>query len=111
MDARLCRTLATGGSGRGYTEWRCESPGSDVAPGPLVFYTRVASARDATIHHRWYRGDELRQSSVLRIRANLSGGYRTYSRHTVDRGGSGAWRVELRTAGGTLLHQKTFVVR
>lgn len=74
----------------------------------MVFYTRLESARDATVEHRWYRGDELRQSGDLQIRANSTGGYRTYSRRTVE---SGDWRVELRTKDGTLLHEERFTVR
>ena len=59
--------------------------------------------------HRWYRGDTLRQSAKLTIRANASEGYRTFSRQTVDRGAD--WRVEVRSAGGDLLHEQRFVVR
>ena len=43
------------------------------------------------------------------IRANASGGYRTFSRQTVDTGAD--WRVEVRSAGGDLLHEQRFVVR
>ena len=46
---------------------------------------------------------------TLTIRANAKEGYRTYSRQTVDAGGD--WRVEVRSAGGDLLHERRFAVR
>jgi hypothetical protein len=58
--------------------------------------------------HRWYRGSALRQSVMLRIQANATEGYRTYSRQTVN---DGDWRLEVRTADGDLLHQQRFTVR
>jgi hypothetical protein len=57
--------------------------------------------------HRWYRGDTLRQSVRLRIQANATEGYRTYSRQTVD---DGDWRVEVNSADGRLLHEERFAV-
>jgi hypothetical protein len=59
--------------------------------------------------HRWYRGDTLRQSVKLTIRANATAGYRTYSRQTVD--GGADWRVEVRSANGDLLYERRFAVR
>ena len=59
--------------------------------------------------HRWYRGDTLRQSVKLMIRATATEGYRTYSRQTVE--GGPDWHVEVRSADGTLLHDRRFVVR
>ena len=79
-----------------------------MAPGPIVLYTRARSLRDAAVVHRWYRGDTLRQSVKLTIRANPTAGYRTYSRQTVD---SGDWRVEVRSEDGDLLHERRFAVR
>ncbi len=100
---QMCRRLSTTGG-----QWRCEPAADPVAPGPLVLYTRVQSSRDATIFHRWYRGDSLRQSVRLNIRANAREGYRTYSRQTVDRGAD--WRVEVTDVDGRLLHQQHLVV-
>jgi hypothetical protein len=104
ITAQLCATFATSGG-----RWRCDQAGDSVAPGPLVFYTRVRSPRSAQVVHRWYRGDTLRQSVSLAIGANAAEGYRTYSRQTVD--GGADWRVEVRTADGDLLHEQRFVVR
>jgi len=80
-----------------------------VSPGLIVLYTRVRSPRDAVVVHRWYRGDALRQSVKLTIRANATEGYRTYSRQTVD--GGADWRVEVSGANGDLLHERRFAVR
>ena len=84
---QLCQTFSTNPDG-----WQCDPPGDTVEGGPIVFYTRVRSPRDAEVVHRWYYGDTLRQTVRLMIRANVSEGYRTYSRHLVDRVGD--WRVE-----------------
>jgi Protein of unknown function (DUF2914)/Tetratricopeptide repeat len=104
ITAQLCRTFSTAGA-----TWTCTSVGDPVSPGPIVLYTRVRSPRDAVVVHRWYRGDALRQSVKLTIRANATEGYRTYSRQTVDAGAD--WRVEVRSAEGTLLDERRFAVR
>lgn len=101
--ARLCRTFSTSGS-----SWRCDPVGQSAAPGPLIFYTRVRSPRDTAVVHRWYHEGTLRQSVMLRIQANATEGYRTYSRLTVD---DGDWRLEVRSADGNLLHEQRFAVR
>ena len=75
----------------------------------MYFYTRVASPRDTTIEHRWYRDDRLQQSVPLRIRANPAG-FRTYSQTRISADRSGTWKVELR-ADGQVLHEETFAVR
>ncbi len=103
--AQLCRTFSTSGS-----TWRCDPVGDAVAIGrPIVMYTRVRSPRDATVVHRWYRGNELQQAVKLTTRANASEGYRTYSRQTVDAVGN--WRVAVMSAAGDLLHEQRFTVR
>jgi hypothetical protein len=90
------------------SDWRCVPAGDSVAPGTIVLYTRLRSPRDGVIVHRWYRGDALHKSAPLRIGANAAEGYRTYSQQTVD---PGDWRVEVRSAGGDLLHEQRFAVR
>ena len=101
--AQLCRTFSTSGS-----RWRCDPVGNSTAPGPIVLYTRVRSPHDAAVVHRWYHGGKLRQAVRLRILANATEGYRTYSRQTVDKGD---WRLEVRSADGSLLHEQRFAVR
>jgi hypothetical protein len=71
----------------------------------------VTSPRDTTIQHRWYQDDRLRQAVNLDIGANLSEGYRTYSRNTINDQSAGDWKVELRTQDGVLLHEERFLVR
>jgi hypothetical protein len=100
--AQLCTALRT---------WRCEAADSQVPPGPMFFYTQVKSATATTIEHRWYQGDRMRRAMQLSIEANPGAGYRTYSRNTVSSEGTGDWRVELRSADGTVLHEERFTVR
>jgi hypothetical protein len=102
VTARLCTALSA---------WQCEAAESQVAPGPLFFYTQVKSAISTTIEHRWYQGDRLRQAVRLRIQANPDAGYRTYSRHAIGSERVGDWRVELRSADGAVLHEERFTVR
>jgi hypothetical protein len=106
VTARLCSKLSTGAR-----NWRCDPARSTVDAGPLFFYTRLRSARDTTVQHRWYHGDRLHQAVELRVRANPGSGYRTYSRNTMTAERSGDWRVELRTRNGMLLHRERFTVR
>ena len=102
-SVQLCQKFSTNDG-----KWRCDPAGASVPPGPIVLYTRVRSPRDATVVHRWYRGETLRQSVRLPVRANATEGYRTYSRQTVN---AGDWRVEVRSAGGDLLHEQHVIVK
>jgi len=103
-EARLCRTLTTSGA------WQCDAVSGDVAPGPIYFFTRVVAERPTTVQHRWYVGDQLRQSVMLSIQPN-GAGYRTYSRTTIAPERAGQWRVELRSEDGGLLREERFTVR
>jgi Tetratricopeptide repeat/Protein of unknown function (DUF2914) len=103
IDARLCRTLQTG------AEWQCTPIAGTAGEGAVYFYTSVASPRDTTVEHRWYRGRTLHQVVTLRIRPNPAG-FRTYSRMTVTAALAGAWHVEVRAADGTLLRTEPFTV-
>ena len=100
--AQLCTALR---------DWRCEAADSQVPPGTMFFYTQLKSATATTIEHRWYQGERLRRSVRLRVDANPGAGYRTYSRTTIGSESAGDWRVELRSADGTVLHQEPFTVR
>ncbi len=103
VTAQLCRPLATSGN------WTCTPASSQMTPGVVFFYTRVISAADTTIEHRWYRNDRLHQNVTLQVRAN-GAGYRTYSRTTISPERAGDWRVELRAADGTVLHEERFSI-
>ena len=101
--AQLCRAFSASGP-----SWQCDPVDQPAAPGSIVFLTRVRSPRDATVVHRWYRGDTLRQSVMLVIEANATEGYRTFSRLTVE---EGDWRLEVRGEDGKLLNEQRFTVR
>ena len=64
---------------------------------------------NTSVVHRWYRGNELRQSIRLDVPARRQG-FRTFSRATVT-ASEGEWRVELRTRDGQILHTERFTVR
>jgi len=102
VTAQLCTALKS---------WRCEAADSQVPPGPMFFYTQLKSTTATTVEHRWYQGDRMRHAVQLRIEANPGDGYRTYSRNTVSTDPAGDWRVEVRTADGTVLHEERFTVR
>ena len=104
VSAQVCRSLSRTGA------WECETATGTQAPGTMYYYTRVASAGDTVVEHRWYRGDLLHQRVQLRIRANQSG-FRTYSRTTVGPDRAGNWKVELRSSDGQVLHEEVFSVR
>lgn len=105
--ATLCRSLSTSGP----NGWRCDPASRQVDSGALFFYTRLKSADDTSVQHRWYRGDRLYQVVDLRVRSNQADGYRTYSRYNMNSQSAGTWRVELRSQDGILLHEEQFVVR
>ena len=103
VDARLCQSLDV------EANWRCDPVPESAISGPVFFVTRLKSATDTSVEHRWYRNNKLSQAVTLRVLATASG-YRTYSRMTASPDRAGTWRVEVRDAGGAVLDQKTFVV-
>jgi len=103
-EAKLCRSLTM-------SNWTCTPATSPSAPGVFFFYSRVKSARDTTVQHRWLMDGRLVRSIDLRIKANPGAGYRTYSRNTVSGGRRSDWTIELRDAGGALLHEERFTVQ
>ena len=104
VTAELCKTFSTRDE-----RWTCDPADDPAARGRLVLYTRVKSPRNTTVVHRWYRGGALQQSVRLGTQASVSNGYRTYSQLTIN--SPGKWRVEVRTADGDLLFEKSFAVR
>jgi hypothetical protein len=92
-------------------DWSCDPADRPVPLGPVFFYTQVKSPTAITIQHRWYQGDHLRQAVELRVSANRSAGYRTYSRNLMKSDSVGDWRVEVRSQDGALLHEERFTVR
>jgi len=107
LTASMCSAFQN----RGAPDWQCTPAKGSAQPGTFTFYTRVRTATDTTIEHRWYRGDRLHQSVKLAVRANQGTGYRTFSRATISPDRAGDWRVELRAADGTLLKEEHLAVR
>jgi hypothetical protein len=110
-EAHICRELSTSQPRSSSSEWKCVSPSVPVGPGSLFFYTRVKAPTNTTVEHRWYGGGHLFQAVELSIRANMTGGYRTYSRTTVNNQSPAEWRIEVRTREGVLLHEERFAIR
>lgn len=104
VTGELCRSLSTTGA------WHCESVSGSIEPGPVSYYTRIASAQDTVVEHVWYWNGRVHQRVDLRIRANPSG-FRTYSRARVSPEHTGEWKVELRTRDGRVLDEESFTVR
>ena len=92
-------------------DWLCDPADRPAPPGPLFFYTQIKSTHATTVQHRWYRDDRLLRSVELRVQANTSGGFRTYSRQMMTSDSAGSWRVELRSEDGALLHEERFTVQ
>jgi hypothetical protein len=103
VDAKLCRPLTTPG-------WRCTPASNPARPGVFAFYTRLRANRDTSVQHRWYFEDRLLRTVTLRVSANQSEGYRTFSRNTISAERTGNWRIELRDAKGTVLHEERLTV-
>ncbi|MEZ5419939.1 MAG: DUF2914 domain-containing protein [Vicinamibacterales bacterium] len=101
--AELCDQLETSGG-----TWRCRPAASPHRPGPITYYTRVASPSATTVRHRWSRDGRVLRTATLDIAANPSAGYRTFSRQTVS---AGRWTVALVDAEGTVLHEAHLDVR
>jgi Protein of unknown function (DUF2914)/Tetratricopeptide repeat len=106
LTAQLCSAIEK----RGSPDWQCTSTAGDLQPGKYSFYTRLQSNADTTVEHRWYRDERLHQVMRLRIGANPSTGYRTFSSTTISPERTGSWKVELRAADGALLQEERFVV-
>ena len=95
----------------GSPDWQCTPVSGLSQTGTFTFYTRLLTASDTTVEHRWYRGNRLHQTMRLNVGATQEGGYRTFSRNTVSPERAGDWKVELRASDGTVLHEEHFVVR
>ena len=103
-SVQLCKTFSTRNE-----RWTCDEAGDPAARGRIVLFTRVKSARNTSVVHRWYQDGALRQSVRLGTQASVTDGYRTYSQLTVN--SPGRWRVEVRSEDGDLLFEKSFAVR
>jgi hypothetical protein len=81
-----------------------------VDVGQLVCWTKVSGApagAETTIHHVWFHGD----TQVGDVELHVGGSpWRTWSKKTVPADWTGAWRVEVRDAAGTVLKRLDFTV-
>jgi len=107
LKAQLCSGLDR----RGTPDWQCTTASGEVPPGRYLFYTRLLAKAATTVEHRWLRDGRVHQSVRLRITPNPGGGYRTFSGTTISAERAGEWKIELRTADGTVLYEERFLVR
>ena len=107
LNAQLCRALEK----RGSPDWQCTEAAGDLGPGTYSFYTRLLAKAATTVEHRWYRDGRVHQVMRLRVPGTPGNGYRTFTSNTVSPERTGKWKVELRAADGTVLHEERFVVR
>jgi hypothetical protein len=107
LNAQMCRAIEK----RGSPDWQCAAAAGDLQPGRYMFYTRLQTTSPTTVEHRWYDGDRMHQVMRLRVTPSPGNGYRTFSATTVSPERAGDWKVELRAADGTVLHEERFVVR
>ncbi|MEZ5288685.1 MAG: DUF2914 domain-containing protein [Vicinamibacterales bacterium] len=103
-EAGVCTALSRG------AVWTCTAIDGPVQDGVVYYYTRVASASDIEVRHRWTRDGHVAHVATLDVGANPSSGYRTFSRQTVARLGSGAWAVELLAPNGDVIDARQFSV-
>jgi len=106
LKAQLCSALEK----RGSPDWQCVPASGDLPPGTYMFYTRLLTTSETRVEHRWYRDGRVHQTMRLRVSASPGSGYRTFSATTVSPERAGEWKVELRSADGSVLHEERFVV-
>jgi hypothetical protein len=75
--------------------------------GGLTLWTRVTGGAGQTLNHVWFYGD----TEVGNVPLAIGGSpWRTWSRKTIPMEATGAWRVEVRDAAGTVLQSIHFTV-
>ena len=75
--------------------------------GHLVCWSLVTGASGTAIHHVWFHGD----TQVGDVELQVGGSpWRTWSRKTIPADETGAWHVDVRDAGGTVLKRVDFTV-
>ena len=75
--------------------------------GQLICWSKVTGAGGTSVHHVWFHGD----TQVGDVELQVGGSpWRTWSRKTVPADWTGAWHVEIRDAGGTVLKRIDFTV-
>jgi len=78
------------------------------SPGKVYCFTKVSGTAPATIKHVWYFGDKAVHTMELAIDGSP---WRTWSYKTVPPEMTGAWKVEIQDAAGTVLKTLDFTVQ
>jgi len=107
LKAQICSGIEKTGS----PDWQCAPASGELPPGTYMFYTRLLTTSETRVEHRWYRDGRVHQTMRLRVSASPGSGYRTFSATTISPERAGEWKVELRAADGSLLHEARFFVR
>ncbi|KAA3612526.1 MAG: DUF2914 domain-containing protein [Calditrichaeota bacterium] len=72
-------------------------------------YTKITgAAADSSVTHVWYHGDKEMARQKLSVKANA---WRTWSSKRIVDSWTGAWRVDILSASGTVLKSKAFTVK
>ena len=94
---------------RSVLERQPQDTGSTFPPdvGQVVCWSKVTGAGGTSVHHVWFHGD----TQVGDVELQVGGSpWRTWSKKTVPADWTGAWRVEIRDAAGTVLKRIDFTV-
>src|SRR3954470_9407938 len=75
--------------------------------GTVVLWMRVTGGNGQTLHHVWFHGDDQVGDVALAIGGSP---WRSWSRKQVPADAKGAWHVEIRDEGGTVLKRIDFTV-
>lgn len=77
--------------------------------GQVYCFTQISGAEDSTtISHVWYLNDEEKASVDLSVRGKT---WRTWSSKRIPKEWDGTWKVEVKSADGSVLMIKEFVVK
>lgn len=78
--------------------------------GTVYAFTEVAGVpAGGEVVHRWYHGDVLR--AEVKLPVGDGSRWRTWSSKTIWAGWTGAWRVDVAAADGTVLQSLTFTIQ
>ncbi|MDH4063572.1 MAG: DUF2914 domain-containing protein [Acidobacteriota bacterium] len=106
VESGVCRTLSREG-----VAWKCDEANGVAGDSSISYYTRVRSAEDIVIRHRWSYGGRVVAVATLQVVANTGAGFRTFSSQTVSSLRPGEWQVAAVGPDGRILDERRFVVR
>lgn len=90
-----------------------EPVGADTAftdtVGQVYCFTTISGAEDeTTVSHVWYLNDEEKASVDLAVKGKT---WRTWSSKRIPKEWDGTWKVEVKSADGSVLMSKEFIVK